>query len=186
MSRILSNLTLLFLFISLTTYAQYKPSAANKFFNFLNAYQKDSLQNILTADFHLNRTYTSYSNDKTSFLNKYLLNSKAFNGKFKILYCINEMEPQQFLVEDQSDYLTYLHVAYPTWKFTICTEHELIKLATIDTTEMYQKYLTEIKIANEKFEAWLKIKYPKDTLDELYNQEGLLTKRLEQYAKRKK
>lgn len=172
--------------ISLTACAQKSPSSGEKFFIFLNAYQKDSLQNLLTDDFVLKRTFTHYQNDKQSFLENYLTFSKALNGKYLLLNVINESEPQQFLVEDRSDYLKYLKVDYPTWKITISTEHNKIKLVIIDTTAVYQKYLSEIKIADKKFKAWLIANYPEETQENLYNQEGLLNKRLKEYARMQK
>ena len=98
---------------------------------------------------------------------------------------ISEIEPKQFLVEDQSDYLKYLNVDYPTWKITIYTKHNKINLVTIDTTETYEKYLANIKIADELFMTWLKSNYPEITQEMLYNQEGLLAKRLKEYAEKK-
>jgi hypothetical protein len=160
-------------------------SPAAKFLNFLNDYQKDSLQNLITDDFQLKRTYTKYDNDKSSFLDKYLPYSRNYNGKFKLLKVISDIEPATYLVEDQSDYLKYLKVEYPTWKITIETEDHKVKRVTIDTTETYQKYATDLKIAEEIFMAWLKSNYPKDTQEILYDQEGLLTKRLKEYAEKK-
>ena len=172
--------------LSLTSCVQSQSNTSDKFFEFLNSYQEDSLRNILTDDFQLNRTYTTYSNDKSSFLDEYLPNSKAYNGKYKILKVISEIEPKQFLVEDQSDYLKYLNVDYPTWKITIYTKHNKINLVTIDTTETYEKYLANIKIADELFMSWLKSNYPEITQEMLSNQEGLLAKRLKEYAEKNK
>lgn len=186
MTRILSNLTFLFLLFSLTTCGQNTPSVSDKFFDFLNNYQIDSLRNLLTDDFQLKRTYTTYFNDKSSFLENYLPNSKNYNGKYEILKVITDIEPQQFLVEDQSDYLKYLKVDYPTWKITISIEDNRISQVTIDTTETYKKYSANIKVADEIFMAWLKANYPEDTQEILYNQEGLLVKRLKEYAEKKK
>jgi hypothetical protein len=185
MTRILSSLTFLFLLFSMSTCGQNTPSASDKFFDFLNNYQIDSLRNLLTDDFQLKRTYTSYSNDKTSFLDNYLPNSKTYNGKYKILKVITDIEPQQFLVEDLSDYLKYLKVDCPTWKITLTTEDNKIRQVTIDTTETYKKYSADIKIADEIFMTWLKANYPEDTQEMLYNQEGLLGKRLKEYAEKK-
>ncbi len=186
MTRILSNLTFLLSLISLTASGQYTTSTADKFFYFPNSYQKDSLQNILTDDFQLKRTYTAYSNDKISFLDKYLSNSVAYNGKYNIIKVITDIEPQQFLVSDQSDYFKYLNVDFPTWKITITTKDKKIKQVTIDTTEVYQKYLADIKIADDVFMTWLKVHYPRDTAEILSNQTGLLSKRLKEYAEKKK
>jgi hypothetical protein len=170
----------------LTACGQSRPNASDKFFEFLNSYQEDSLRNILTDDFQLNRTYTTYSNDKSSFLDEYVPNSKAYNGKYKILKVISEIEPKQFLVEDQSDYFKYLNVDYPTWKITIYTKDNKINLVSIDTTDTYKKYLANIKIADELFMTWLKSNYPDITQEMLYNQEGLLANRLKEYAEKNK
>jgi hypothetical protein len=178
--------TFLLLLVTLTAWGQSQKNISDIFFEFLNSYQKDSLQNILTDDFQLNRTYTTYSNDKSSFLDKYLRNSKAFNGKYKILKVISENEPKQFLVEDQSDYLKYLNVDYPTWKITIFTKNNKINMVTIDTTETYEKYSANIKIADEIFMNWLKSNYPNVSQEMLYNEEGLLAKRLKEHAEMRK
>lgn len=182
MTHILSHLIFLFLLISLASFGQKKPSPEDHFFNWLNNYQKDSLRNLLAEDFLLRRTYTTYFNDKSSFLDKYIPDSKAYNGKYKILKVITDIEPRQFLVEDQSDYLKYLNVGYPTWNITLMVKDEKIQQVIIDTTEAYQKYLEEIKVADEKFMTWLKFNYPGDTREILNNQEGLLVKRLIEYA----
>ncbi len=186
MTRRFPNLMLLFFIFTLTACCQNMTSPTDKFLIFLNGYQKDSLQNLITNDFQLKRTYTKYYNDKSSFLDKYLPNSRAYNGKYKILRVISDIEPKKYLVEDQSDYLKYLNVEYPTWKITIETKDNRVKLVTIDTTETYRKYSADIKIAEEIFMTWLKSNYPKDTQKMLYNQEGLLAKRLKEYAKKKK
>jgi|LakMenEpi03Aug12_release.lakeMendotaPanAssembly.Ray.scaffolds.fasta_scaffold372531_2 hypothetical protein len=186
MTRKLTYSSFLFLIVTLTACGQSRPNASDKFFEFLNSYQEDSLRNILTDDFQLNRTYTTYSNDKSSFLDEYVPNSKAYNGKYKILKVISEIEPKQFLVEDQSDYFKYLNVDYPTWKITIYTKDNKINLVSIDTTDTYKKYLANIKIADELFMTWLKSNYPDITQEMLYNQEGLLANRLKEYAEKNK
>jgi hypothetical protein len=102
------------------------------------------------------------------------------------LKVISENEPKQFLVEDQSDYLKYLNVDYPTWKITIFTKNNKINMVTIDTTETYEKYSANIKIADEIFMNWLKSNYPNVSQEMLYNEEGLLAKRLKEYAEMRK
>jgi hypothetical protein len=118
LSRLLFSLTLLLL----TACRQNSYTVADKFLEYLNKNQKDSLQNILSDNFHLKRTYTDFENDKLSFLNEYLPHTKSYNGKYKILEVIEPNEPKQFLVEDQSDYFKYLNIPCPNWKITIRTK----------------------------------------------------------------
>lgn len=179
-------LAFLFVLLSIGVHSQTTNSPANKFFEFSNSYLKDSLSNLLSDDFQLVRTYTTYANDKSSFLDTYLLHSKSFNGKFKILKVVSATEPQEFLVEDQSDYLKYLKVGYPTWKITVSTKDNKVNRVTIDITESYPKYEEDLRIADEKFVAWIKANYPSETQEVLYTQQGLLPKRLKEYSLKKK
>lgn len=173
---------LTFLFLSLTLYCQVITSPADKFFDFLNNYQIDSLRNLITEDFQIKRTYTTYSNDRLSFLEQYIPDSKALNGGYTVLKVTDDIEQKQFFVLDQSDYLKCLKVDYPIWKMIITTEHDKVKQVTIDTTDMYQEYVTQVKVADEKFADWLKVKYPRDNKERLYTHCGLLIKRLEEYS----
>lgn len=182
----LISLKILLLLLSFKVLGQCIPTDASKFFNFLNVYQKDSLEALLHEDFQLLRTYAKYTNNKFTFLNNYLTYSKAYNGKFKILQVINDKEPYQILVEDQSFYLKYLHVEYPIWKFNISSKDEKINLVIIDTIDGYQKYLTSIKVADDNFSVWLKMHYPLEEKDELIKQEGLLLKRLQEFSEKLK
>lgn len=184
MKRINLNLTLLLLVISSAAYGQHTSTISDKFFHFLNSYQKDSLHQLIADDFQLTRTYTSFAHDKFTFLENYLPMSKAFNGKYQILKIFEDQEPQQYLVEDHSDYLKYLNVDYPTWNFFITTENNKIKQVTIDTTETYPMYLIELKKADEKFTTWLKVNHPEDTKEALFYEEGKLSDRLKEYAKK--
>ena len=160
-----------------------KPNPADKFLNFLNNYQVDSLQTLVADNFQLKRTYTTYTNDKESFINKYVPNSKNFSGKYKILNTTKSEQTTNFLVEDQSDYLKYLNVDYPKWKVQIITNgQEKIESMTIDTTENYQTYLIQTKENCKQFESWLKQKYSNETNEILYNTIGLLTQRLKEYS----
>ena len=139
----------------------------------------------MTDDFQLVRTYTTHANDKSTFLDTYLNHSKSFNGKFKIIKVVSATEPQEFLVEDQSDYLKYLNVAYQTWKMTVSTKDKKVNRVTIDITESYPKYVEDLKMADEKFMTWMKVKYPNVTQEILFAEEGLLLKRLREYSAKK-
>lgn len=180
---------ILTLFLGLTFFVScgqnVKSKPADKFLEFLNNYQVDSLQILTTEDFQLKRTYTTYTNDKKTFINEYIPTSKSFNGKYKVLKTNDTELTTEFLVEDQSDYFKYLNIDYPKWKIILTTTNQdKIAVMTIDTTESYQAYLSQIKQKNEDFESWLKANYPDETKDNLYSTTGLLTRRLKEYAKK--
>jgi hypothetical protein len=156
---------------------------AEKFITFLNNYQADSLQILVADNFQLKRTYSTYANDRKSFLGNYFQDSKNINAKYKIIKSTNSGQTTEFLVEDQSDYLRYLNIEYPKWRLQVVTNgQEKIESMTIDTTENYQTYLTQAKIKGEEFEKWLKQKYPDEAGNLLYNTTGLFPKRLKEYS----
>ena len=177
--------TLIFCLTTICSCGQRLKSTSGKFLDFLNNYQTDSLSVLLADSFHLQRTYTTYTNDKTSFIDEYVPNSKNLNGKYKVLKATYNELTAEFLVEDQSDYYKYLNVDSPKWKIILTTNNQdKIMSMTIDTTESYQSYLLQIKQKDEDFESWLKTNYPNETKDALYSTTGLLTRRLKEYAKK--
>ena len=187
--RMTKNSTILTLLFGLTFFVSCgqtsKPNPADKFLDFLNNYQVDSLETLVADNFQLKRTYTTYTNDKKSFIDKYVPNSKSVNGKYKILKATNSGLTTDFLVEDESDYLKYLNIEYPKWKVQIITNGQgMIENMTVDTTENYQTYLTQTKEKGEQFDSWLKLKYPNETDETLYNTTGLLIQRLKEYSTR--
>lgn len=164
-------------------YGQASGSAAvHKFFAFVNNYQVDSLQSLLTDDFQLRRTYTSYGHDKRSFLENYIPQSKNFNGKFSIVSVIPKQQVASVLVEDQSDYLNYLRIDFPKWEFQLSmNERGQIVKATIDTTTGYELYLKQVVEKSQRFEEWLKQTYPGES-NTSPQDSGLLLRRLKEYA----
>lgn len=181
------NSTILTLLLGLTFFVSCaqnsKTNPAGKFLEFLNSYQIDSLQVLISDNFQLKRTYSPYSNDKKSFIDRYVPISKNFNAKYKIIKTTYSEQTTVFLVEDQSDYLKFLNIGYPKWKIQfVINGQDKIERMTIDTTENYQVYLTQTKEKSEQFESWLKQKYPGETNEILYNTTGLLTQRLKEYS----
>lgn len=181
------NSFILILFICLTTCscAHRLKSTPDKFLDFLNNYQTDNLRVLVADSFQLQRTYITYKNDKTSFIEEYVPNSKNFNGKYTVLKATYNKQTTEFLVKDQSDYLKYLDIDYPKWKIILTTNSKgKISSMTIDSTESYQTYLLQVKQKDENFESWLKVNYPNETKENLYSTTGLLTKRLKEYAEK--
>lgn len=142
------------------------------------------MQKLLSDDFEFKRSYTTLTMDKKYLLEKYLPDSKAFQGKFIVLKGLHQQAPKQFLVEDQSVYLKYLKVDYPTWKITITAKNNLIQQVYIDTTDMYQDYVKNLKIVAKVFMNWIQKHYPEETEERLFNEDGLLVKRLKEYSEK--
>ena len=154
---------------------------ANRFIQFLNNYQRDSLANLLDDDFLMTRTYAKYTNDKQSFLGKYIDKSKAGQAKFIVLKEISIKEPRQYLVADESNFFKYLGLKSPNWKLTISTKGDKVLLTSIDTTTNYRKYLLELKVKDGEFNAWLTQKYPKETSNTISKNDTLFNSRLKEY-----
>ena len=174
------------MFNARSSFGQTNYRVIEKFFFFINSYQADSLENYIHDDFQITRTFTSYSNNKNSFLGEYLTHIKAIHGKFYLIKEFEHVDHPQFLVEDKSDYLDYLQVADPKWKLTFIIDNDKVKQLIIDTTADFQQYATNMNIADDLFMTWLHKTYPDETLEQLYNQEGLFLERLKSYANKNK
>lgn len=184
MTKTLITLALLLCHIFLTSCAQIsQPTTAEIFLNYLNKYQIDSLKNLVADNFQLTRTYATYTNDKKSFIDKYVPNSKSINGKYRILETTCTNRTTDFLVEDESDFLKYLNIVPPKWRLKIVlNEQQKIELMNVDTAENYSLFEAQIREKSEQFESWLSQKYPGETLNGLYGISGLLTQRLKEYS----
>jgi len=163
-----------------------KNVVSDEFIELLNRYQSDSLQKILASNFQLTRTYTNYKNNLNSFLEEYLITSKAYNAKYNVIESISLNEPKSFLVKDESDYLKYLSIESPKWKLTIKRNSEYkIEEVVIDTTSSYKKYKSDLLLKEEYFNQWLKLNHPKENLEELHKNHNLLFERLKSFYNQK-
>ena len=159
---------------------------AEKFLNFLNTYQSDSLRSLLADNFRFHRGYINTSYDKQTFLDKYVSRSKDLHAGFKVVQTSSKDNITSFWVEDQSDYLKYLDIPTYTWVLSIETDQQQkITGMLIDTTEGYTKYNAAALEKGDKFRQWLNEKYPEDSTEIIQNTEGLLTKRLMEYSNSK-
>lgn len=174
------QLLLFYLLVPLLAAAQ--DSTATCFINYLNEYNADSLSLLLTDDFRMKRTYADYENDKQSLLGNYLRASKASNSKFIIQKTIRSTEPVQYLVEDRSDYLTYLNIKNPYWKITISSRNGKVSSVLIDTIGNAGFYFEEIRRKMELFTRWMSKEYPGEMDDKVYTVRGLLVMRLREFA----
>ncbi|MCP9752027.1 hypothetical protein [Ferruginibacter sp. HRS2-29] len=177
-------LTFLFNFLFIT--GQTKPVPAESFLSFLNSYQRDSLENLLTEDFRLVRNYTSFSNDKKTFLQDYVPNSKAYLGSFDIISVLSNEEPVQYLVEDKSGYFKYLKIKNPRWIMTFASKGNRISEVRIDSTASYSAYMMDFQKKNAAFDKWIKEKHQEVTMDSLMKTEGSLIRLLKEYSEQMK
>ncbi|NOT51510.1 MAG: hypothetical protein HOP10_09560 [Chitinophagaceae bacterium] len=169
-------------FFPLFTNAQ--EQTAKRFIDFLNDYKTDSLEGMLAEDFVLKRTFTGYTNDKTSFIKDYVSNAKNCNAKFISIKTLKANNPVQLLAEDKSDYLKYLDIRPLLWKLVITINNEKIESMIVDTVQgATNEYFTQIRIKMKKFEDWLNKEYPGEINGRLYEEPGLLTRRLSEFAK---
>ncbi len=176
---------LLLIACSLHIQAQSDQQVALKYLAFTNAYQGDSLQRLLADDFQFKRSFVAYSNDKSSFINAYIPFSRQVSGTFTVLG-IQNRSPLQYLVRDESDYIRYLNLEFPTWILTITTKNQQVKLVLLDTTDSSARYLREIPAKDDAFRLWQEVHHPDETSETLYNTDGLLVKRLKEYAEQHK
>jgi hypothetical protein len=148
-------------------------------------YQTHNLESLLSDDFIFERTCFGYTNNKNSFIVEYIPSSKTLNARFKLLKVVVDKPSKVFLVEEQSDYLKYLGVTYPTWKMTIVLSNKLVKKVIIDSTDSWPKYQAELLKKGEDFERWVKKKYPNETEAQLNKTYSHLMIRVKEYASRK-
>jgi len=185
MTKNIYILTLLQSLLTLTCYGQNPKSNSDKFMDFLNNYQTDSLRTLLDDNFQVKRTYVTFTNDKATFIDTYIPTSKNFNGKYIILNSSYDQRESEYLVEDRSDYFKYLKIDYPKWKIKLTVnEQSKIETMTIDSTETYQTYKFQMQQKDKEFEIWLATNYPNETKEKLYSTSGLILKRLKEYAEK--
>ena len=173
----LTLLTSLYLF----SCKQSHESVSDKYFRFLNNRQADSLQLLLTSDFKVTLTYTTYFYNRDDFFNTYLKIKRENNERTKIIKTIRDKEPKQFLVEDSSDYLKYLDVKSTTWIVTVKSKDDKISEVIMDTTERSRNFFNDVKEKANQFNAWLRNKYSYQYPGNLYDTAGLLLRRLREY-----
>jgi hypothetical protein len=174
----------LFFLLLLPLLSAAQEQTAMRFMNYMNEYQADSLRSMLSENFVLTRTFTSYTNDKTSFIDKYISNAKNCNAKFISIKTLKADNPVQFLAEDKSDYLKYLDIRPLLWKISITVNNDKIESMTVDTVKgATNEYFTQIRVKMKMFEDWLNKEYPGEINGRLYEEPGLLTRRLSEFAK---
>jgi hypothetical protein len=166
----------------LSSCKQHQHPTVDKYYQYLNSYQGDSLQTLLADDFKVTMNYSEHFYDRASFFSRYLKNYQAYNQKSKILKTISDDEPGTFLVEDNSDYLKYLKVSPPKWAVTIRSENGVIHEINVDTTETTRTYFIDLQQKNDKFTLWLAKKYPYESPEVLHGTEGLFLQRLKEYS----
>ena len=149
-----------------------------QFIYYMNRLDKVKLDELLTEDFVLSRSFADYRNDRASFLGEYLQSAKDVNGVFNIM----ERSGNTFVIEDQSDYFKYLDVDYPNWKLTVNTRKGKVYSAVIDTIENHYLFVREVKAKEIAFDTWRKKAYPNDVSATGFKGTALTMKRMKEYS----
>jgi len=114
---------------------------ATRFLAYLNHYRSQQLAPMLADNFRLRRTYSNLSQDKAAFLDQYVPQSKAYNGKFEVLDRREHADTTVFFVEDHSDYLKRQGINSPRWYLKVILNAEgLVESMIIDTAAGYSQY----------------------------------------------
>ena len=166
--------------------AQNEQKIAERFLTFLNTYQSDSLDLILDDSFVVERSFVNVRHDKTLFLKQYITWCKMLDGHYEMLRQLESCGSQRFLVRDQSYYFDYLGVKPATWILSIYVADEKVVKLHIGATDDYLQFQLDMKERLALFETWLNKTYPNETLQNLYEEDGLLLKRLKEYGKGRK
>jgi hypothetical protein len=162
--------------------AQSNDVIVNNFFQFTNEYKKESLENLLTDDFELTRTYSTYKNDKSSFLTNYLNYSQLLKGKFTVINRIHSNEKSIYLAVDSSLFYTLLDIPSPIWKFSFTILSNKITKIQIDTSDSYTNYLSVLQEKNNQFESWLQQKDLNNGMLTINSSSKLYLEKLEEYS----
>lgn len=156
-----------------------------RYIYFANAYNKDSLDKILADDFVLKRNFTSFTNNKESFLGSYLRNTSRVHGHFDVVSKTSQGNPEVFLVENSSDVFTYLLDYKPKWQLSVHTnKNNLIDVVQIDTVAGYNNFKQTFDFVQARFDKWLDKAHPGETNNILIGDTtDLYTKRLIEFQK---
>ena len=136
-------------------------TTAEKFLDFYNHYQTDSLQNLLADNFIFSRTFISYKNDKASFLKDIQERISKTNSVFIITHTEQKGYVTHFQVKDKSDYFDYLGIDPPGWKLEVHEDAQnKISYCLLDTTESFGRYKTQSEEKYRAFQNWYSSKHP--------------------------
>lgn len=158
-------------------------TAGERYIYFANTYNKDSLDKILADDFILKRNFTTFTNNKESFLGSYLRNTSRVHGHYDILSKTPTGNPEIFLVENSSDVFTYLIDVKPKWQISVHTNKDrLVDIVQIDTVPGYSQFKQTLEFVQYKFDKWLRLAHPGETNNSLISDTtDLYTRRLMEF-----
>jgi hypothetical protein len=139
-----------------------------RFIQHVNAWNGDSLAPMLSNDFMLRRNFTGITNTKADFLGSYLKNSQKLHGRYRVVEKLSQSNPEVFLVEDESDFFSYLMIESIQWKLSVHTNKQnLIDEVRIDSTAGYAAYAMAARFVTDKFNRWLEENHPGETSNTL-------------------
>lgn len=168
-------------FIILCSMVWVKPkTVGERFINFANTYNTDSLETILADDFILKRNFTTFTNDRESYLINYTRNAARLHGRFDIISKTGNGNPEVFLVENSSDVFTYLLDEKAKWQLSVHTNKDKqVDVVQIDTAAGYNQFKQRLIFVQSKFDKWLSKAHPDESPNMLVGDTtGLYTRRL--------
>jgi hypothetical protein len=152
-------------------------SIADKYFEFYNNYQIDSMATILNDNFQIRKTYDTQIVDKKTFLNSHMPYSKTVHKKYEVI----EGDSGKYVVEEQSDNCKYIGVIYPTWKMTITHHNGKINDILIDKTADFEIYSSDMLTKTIDFMDWMKTRYSNEYIDSVASDDEALMKMKKTY-----
>ena len=168
-------------FVLLCSMVLVKPrTIGERFIHFANTYNTDSLSTILADDFILKRNFTTFTNDRQSYLTNYTRNAARLHGRFDIISKTGNGNPEVFLVENSSDVFTYLLDEKAKWQLSVHTNKDrLVDVVQIDTVAGYNQFKQRLVFVQSKFDKWLSLAHPDESPNTLVGDTtGLYTRRL--------
>ena len=159
-----------------------KESADMAYIRLANSYDTVGLKTLLSEDFVIERTYSTYKNDLVSFLRQYIPNAESANGKMHVIDRKLVATVPELIVRNSSDIFSFLQIVEPEWKLRFyMNETGKINKLVIDTTEAYHSYSMDVDEKEDRFEHWLNLKYPGESIALLVKSKEKLKARLREY-----
>jgi hypothetical protein len=130
-------------FVLLCSVVLVKPKTiGERFIYFANTYNTDSLSTILADDFILKRNFTTFTNDRQSYLTNYTRNAARLHGRFDIISKTGNGNSEVFLVENSSDVFTYLLDEKAKWQLSVhINKSRLVDIVQIDTVAGFPGFI---------------------------------------------
>lgn len=151
---------------------QKKRPLAERFFDYLNTYQTDSLEMLLSDDFQLESSSINIKTNKAT-----VLTAAEEGKKNKLTYKVIESKNDEFTVEHQSDVYKYLGATNPVCKYKFTSKGDYITYIFLDDKESVDQLTPKY----EAFENWLYERHSEEELAKWLNTDGFWMSSAQEY-----